>query len=239
MAPNALTALDHDWPIFAASSTARTAMRRWGEQDPELARFRDVDAVCNGLRHASDLDMRDRLWLACLRIARHDIAARRLLLHALLPGLFTIAFHYEARWGRDETASMVVAAAVSRIAAYPEHRTSRPAANLIHDTRHELYLARLRDVVKDQIRVTEELPANLPQPGAEPHPAEEIAELLVAAVAGQRISAHDARTIFLSRVLGVKTTAIARAAGIPTQTLRQQRRRAETALATDMEVVAC
>jgi hypothetical protein len=236
MAPNALTALDTDWPIFAASSAARTALRRWGEQEPGIARFSDVADLCDGLRHAADLDARDSLWLACLRIARHDIATRRVLLQALLPGLFTIAFHYEARWGRAETASMVVAAAVSRIAAYPEHRTSRPAANLIHDTRHEVYLARLRDVVKDQIRVTEELPVNLPQPGAEPHPAEEIAELLVAAVAGKRISAHDARTIFLSRVLGVKTAAIARAKSIPVQTLRQQRRRAEAALTSAADV---
>jgi hypothetical protein len=239
MAPNVLAALEMEWPIFAGSSAAKASMRRWAKQEPEIGRFSDLNSLCDGLRHAPDLDERDGLWLACVRIARNDIAARRLLMQALLPGLLTIALRYEARWGRQETASMVAAAAIGRIAAYPEHRTSRPAANLIHDTRHELYLARLRDVVKEQVRIAEELPPNLPDSAHQSHPAEEVVELITGALTRGRISTRDARTILLSRVLGVRTAALARAEGVPPQTIRQQRRRAESALAAATEVVAC
>jgi hypothetical protein len=239
MAPNVLIALDNEWPIFAGSAVANAAVRRWADEEPEISGFTDVHTLCNELRHTADMDKRDSLWLACIRLARHDVVARHLLLQALLPGLFGIVCRYEARWGRDETASMVAAAAVSRIAAYPEHRTSRPAANLIHDTRHELYLTRVREVVKERVRATVELPADIPESRLGADPAEEIVEVLRAALTDRRISAHDARLIFLSRVMGVRTAAIARSEGIPAQTIRQQRRRAETALATDMEVVAC
>jgi hypothetical protein len=239
MAPHVLAALDTEWPIFAASTAAKAAVRRWAEQEPEIGRFGDLNTLCDELRHAPNLEQRDELWLACIRLARNDIAARRLLMQALLPGLLAIALRYETRWGRQETASMVAAAAISRIAGYPAHRTRRPAANLIHDTRHELYLARLRDVVQEQVHVADELPTNLPQSGTQPHPAEEVVELITAAVARGRISTRDARTILLSRVLGVRTAAIAEAEGVPKQTLRQQRRRAENALAAATEVIAC
>jgi hypothetical protein len=239
MARNVLAALNTEWPIFATSGAAASALRRWAGSEPELARFDDLDGLVEELRSRTDVDHRDGLWLACIRLARDDIAARRVLLQALLPGLFTVALRYEARWGRQETASMVAAAAVSRIAAYPQHRTSRPAANLIHDTRHELYLARLRDVVREQVRSAEELPLNLPDSGPQAHPAQEIVELVTAAAMLGRISTRDARTILLSRVLGVRTAAIAEAEGVQKQTIRQQRRRAESALAAATEVVAC
>jgi len=237
MALDVVTALNREWPIYAGSAAGRSALEGWGRADPLLKGFDDLHDLVEALNDTADLDGRDELWLAVLRLARDDIDARRVALQALIPGLSAVIGRYESRWGRADTASMAVSAALQRIATYPEGRARRPAANMVRDTQHELYLARLREVAKeaaaDRIR---ELPPELAAVPAEPNPAQDVLDLVRAAVADGRISRKDGQLIVLTRVLGVLTADIARQEGRQPAAVRQQRLRAEAVLVTTTEV---
>src|SRR3546814_3017347 len=83
--------LDLDWSRFARSGSARCSLQRWRRLEPVLAAFESVETLLAGLRSRKDLDHRDVVWFALLRIARTDTDARRVALFALWPGLNVVA----------------------------------------------------------------------------------------------------------------------------------------------------
>src|SRR3546814_18618524 len=80
-----------------------------------------------------------------MRIGRTDTDADRVALFSLWPGLNVVAHRYGRRWDYDDTAAEVIAAALERIASYPMHRTSSPAANIVLDVRNRLHTLRRRE----------------------------------------------------------------------------------------------
>jgi DNA-directed RNA polymerase specialized sigma24 family protein len=233
--PDLFAALDRDWAEFSGSDQGSRAIRQWGRCCPELRDFADLPALVAALRCRSHPDARDRLLLVLVRLAATDRGARRAVLQVLVPGLVSVARAYGQRWGREEAESMVVAAALDRIANYPSKRTARPAANIVRDVRHSLYEARLREVA---------LEAALGEPSAleeaqeceamalEPSASEEVLDVVCHAVGDGTISPREGRLIVLHRVLGVRTADIASAEGRRPGTVRKHRLRAELALAS-------
>jgi hypothetical protein len=227
-------ALDRDWAEFSGSLEGSQALRRWRQRCPELRGFADLPALVAALRCRAHPDARDRLLVALIRLAATDHHARRAVLQVLVPGLVSVARAYGRRWGREEAESMVVAAALDRIASYPSKRMARPAANIVGDVRHSLYEARLREVA---------LEAALGEPAAleeaqgceavasEPSASEELLDVVSYAVGEGTISLREGRLIVLHRILGVRTADIASAEGRRPGTVRKHRLKAELALA--------
>lgn len=228
--PNLFTALDTDWAVFSSSSAGNAALRRWRHQT--AIGFDDLAALLRALRSRSNPDARDRLLRDVIYLAARDLDARRVVLQALIPGLIGVARRYAPRWGQDEVESMVVAAALDRIANYPLNR-SRPAANIVRDVQNDLYRARRREVdletaIGEAIPL-HELHSSPPIPFFQP-PSDELVELVADRVGSGAISTRGARLILLHRVLGVRTQDIARAEGCRPCTVRKHRQQAEVAL---------
>ncbi len=129
---------------------------------------------------------------------------------------------------------MVVAAALDRIANYPSKRTARPAANIVRDVRHTLYVARLREVALEAALGTPADPEEAQECkviAPDPSPSEELLGVVSDAVGDGTISQREGRLIVLHRVLGVRTADIAIAEGLRPGTVRKHRLRAELTLA--------
>lgn len=228
--PDLFSALDAEWTHFSRSREGQAALHRW--QHRTALAFDDVPSLVQALRNRVDPDTRDRLLHSVVRLAATDRDARRVVLQVLIPGLAGVARSYRLRWGRDEADSMVVAAALERIASYPLHRT-RPAVSIIRDVQNDMHKARLREVALEtalgdpfplhQLRV-------LPEAATAKPASDELLELVTEAMDGGSVSLRGARLILLHRVVGVRTADIARAEGRRPCTVRKHRQQAEAAL---------
>jgi hypothetical protein len=167
----------------------------------------------------------DRVLVALVaRAAEGHALAARVLLQLLLPGARRLTRRWWALGDEDERAAATIAAVYERIRRYPlERRPARVAANVLMDA--EL---NLRRAVR-AIRPTVDLPREHYELPAE-HPALELAEVLVHAVADGVISASDAELIAASRIAGVRLADLAVRRRQHLRTLQYQRRRAEHAL---------
>ncbi len=232
--------LDLDWSRFARSGSARCSLQRWRRLEPVLASYDTAEALLAGLRSRKDLDHRDVVWFALLRIARTDTDARRVALFALWPGLNVVAQRYGRRWEYEDTAAEVIAAALERIAAYPMHRTSSPAANIVLDVRNRLHVLRGREeALSDVTGVTVGVDAAARVPTAErPDSAAELVELLRDGIEAGCVTRRGARLILLHRVLGTPTHEVASLEGRRAAAVRKARERAEAALVAAAGAVA-
>lgn len=193
----------------------------------------DLDDLLAGLRDAADFDARDARWRALLRFAGADADARRVLLQAVVPGLVSVAHRYARPWDRDDIASAVVVAALARIAAYPHHRPSSPAANIVRDTEHEVHRSRLTEA-----RERCELAAHHTRSLVEISAADELVELVCDAVEARQLSSHEARLIVEYRVFGMSSREVGERDGRRAATVRKARSRAERALSRCIEGAA-
>jgi hypothetical protein len=153
-----------------------------------------------------------------------DALAARVLLQFLLPGARAVARRWWALGDQDERAAATVAAVYERIRRYPlDRRPARVAANVLMDAGLDL-----RRAARAQ-RPTCDLRG---EPAAVPaeHPALELADLLVDAVADGVINAGDAELIAASRIAGIRLADLALRQGRHLRTLQYRRRRAEHAL---------
>lgn len=228
--PDIFSALDSEWAHFSRSCEGHAALRRWRQRT--ALPFDDLPALVEALRSRTAPDARDRLLHEVIRLCGTDGDARRVVLQALIPGLVGVARSYRLRWGREETDSMVVAAALERIANYPLHR-SRPAVNIIRDVQNDMHRARLREVALEEA-IGAPFPLHelrvLPAPVTPEPVSDELVELVTGAVDEGIISRRGARLILLHRVVGVRTEDIARAEGRRPCTVRKHRHQAEAAL---------
>lgn len=227
---NPLLLLDRDWEAFCRSVQGRRALRRW--HDAGIATgAADLDDLLARMRHDPDVDRRDGLILKMLTIGREDPDARRVVLQAVVPGLGGVTSAYSRRWGWNEAADMAVTAAIERIATYPLGRRTLPAANIVRDVRHQLYLTRLREVAREAVLNPEPLPEHLTSPPPQLSPSDELLALVAGAVDTGRITREAARVVVLSRVYDVPARIIAAQAGVTPGHLRRRRLRAEARIA--------
>ncbi len=229
--PNLFTALDQDWAAFSSSPAGDAALRRWRLQIGPF--HEDLPSLLRALRSRVNPDARDRLFRDVMYLAATDPDARRVVLQALIPGLIGVVRMYGPRWGHDEAESMVVAAALDRIANYPLNR-ARPAVNIVRDVQNDLYRARRREV-EVEIAIGETTPLHelawFPAVPVHRPPSDELVELVEDGVSSGTITVRGARLILLHRILGIRTTDIAEAEGRRPCTVRKHRQQAEAALA--------
>ena len=232
--PRIFSSIEQNWRVLAGSPAGGRLLRRWQSTEPDLrsvhsagdllAAARDIDGV--------DLDARDGLQLALLRIAETDTDARLAVVALLRPALNNLARAYADTWDEDEAASRVLTAALGRIVAYPHHRP-RPAATIIRHTHHHLSKQARRERSRRPALPDTSLDLLLDQPAVNQRTAsEELLELIDDAIRAGALNEDRARLVTLHRVCGVPTAALALTEGYPEATIRQRRNRAEAALAS-------
>jgi DNA-directed RNA polymerase specialized sigma24 family protein len=232
--------LDLDWRRFTRSGSARRSLQRWSRLEPVLTSYDSVEALLAGLRSRKDLDQRDVVWFALLRMARTDTDARRVALFALWPGLNVVAQRYGRRWDYEDTAAEVIAAALERITAYPMRRTSSPAANIVLDVRNRLHTLRRREeALAAAVGAPASIDAALRLPSSElTGSARDLVEVVRDGVDAGCVTRRGARLILLHRVLGTPTRELASLEGRRAAAVRKARERAEAALVASAGAVA-
>lgn len=230
--------LDDEWRRFARTPEANAALAALRSRHTALREVADLDDVVQLIRRHRDFDRRDELLLLVVGEAAAGAAARRIALQAVLPGLAGLARNYRARWGEEDVASMIVTAALERIATYPMRRTARVAANIVRDVQHTLYIRRIRETTlgdalgrRSSLAVAERSIARTDQ-----SPSEELGRLIDEAVAAGIVNACEGQLVYLHRIAGVPTSEIADAKGVRPGTVRKHRRRAELALVDSLDV---
>jgi hypothetical protein len=214
--------LEHDWRRLTADQSAARELRSVCEAAGGAASLGEVERY---VRACTPCDA-DRVLVALVAraIDGHALAAR-VLVQLLLPGARRLARRWWALGDQDERAAATIAAVYERIRRYPlDRRPTRVAANVLMDAGLDLRRA------ARAVRPTAELPRERGERPAE-HPALELAELLVDAVADGVITASDAELIAASRIAGVRLADLALRRRRHLRTLQYQRRRAERALA--------
>lgn len=231
--------LDQDWQSYRRSTTALREFRRWKKCDTSFDRVSDLEeviAVARGPRSQGS----DEILHALLVMAPVHPVAARVALQTLVPGLAGVVRTYRPRWGREETASMVVTAAFEKVVRYPCQRPGSPMGNLVRDVRHDLYELRLKEVALETALTNARagrLPA-APSPVDTGTAAEELGSVLTEALANGVIGRRQAQLIYRRRVLGVSTQTLAEAEGLRPCTIRKHRREAERVLVASIREVA-
>ncbi|MGH9213944.1 MAG: hypothetical protein ACRD2C_25215 [Acidimicrobiales bacterium] len=214
--------------------------REWSQLCRSRAAARQLDDVCRiagdarsladveaFVRHA-DPAATDHVLLALVTraIAGESLAAR-VLLQLLLPGTRSLARRWWALGDPDERAAAAIMAVYHRIRSYPlARRPGRVAANILMDAAREL-----RHAVRGAAFTSPSgAPVHEPATDTGPHPAVELAEVLVEAVHHRVIDAADAELIARSRIGGDRVADIAALRGSRPRTLWDRRQRAEQAL---------
>lgn len=159
--------------------------------------------------------------------------AVRVLLQILLPGTCRLAARWWVLGDADERAAVAVAAVYQRIRHYPvDRRPTKVAANILLDAGQDLWRA-ARKVSAERARMADVDPQELPRRRCQldPHPSDELAQVLDDAVAARRIGAGDAELISATRIDGRRLADLAIEQGTPLRTLQWRRAHAEAALA--------
>jgi DNA-directed RNA polymerase specialized sigma24 family protein len=210
--------MESDWQREQHSPLLRSQFACWREAEPALARFRTPGEAVRFLHSGLPARATDPVLLALLARARDDPLAGRVVLQGIRPGLKRLAGRIlvDAR-EREQLWALVFEVAWERIRGYPvERRRVRVASNLLLDTLH-------KTVDELERRPREGL---LPVRQADG----DVEALLKRAVEAGAISDKDAQLILRSRIDRVDLALLARAAGVPYNTIKLRRQRAERRL---------
>lgn len=212
-------ALDADWALVAPSAAAREACRRW-QREHALRGCTTPADVLYRTRRGVDPGDADRVLAALARRAPHDAMAARTLLQSLVPGMVSLARRHGAPHD-PEVAADVVGIALERIRTYPYERRPRAiAANVLLDTHQRLYRDRRR-----RPRPVEEFVVDLPAV-EEPEAAQEVIEVVRAALRQRAIAPEDARLVLAPVVGEHDEVGEAGDAGIKPRSVARRRQRA-------------
>lgn len=221
--------LESEWERECTSVVARRAMHEW-RADASLRSFTSPSQLVSFLQERGHPKENDDVLRPLVMRARDDDFAMRTVLHALTPGLRSLARRYSWADTHDEVVATTVEAALQRIRNYPlRTRPNRIAANVLGDTKGKLF-KRFTDL--NRSKSLDELSVHLKPIG--PSPVEELMATVRDAVRTGRLNASDASLIVRTRVFDTPVDAVAQEQGVEPQTLRRRRLRAEARLVTSV-----
>jgi hypothetical protein len=134
-------AFDQEWTRLAAATSTRRSLARWGQSEPVLAPYDDLDDLLAATGHALPEPDADRVLAAVVRRAGEDDLAARVVLHRLLPGLLRVALRRGAtgRWRVAPLFDELTAAGWIVVRTYPiDRRPAKIAVNLLRDAEYEV-----------------------------------------------------------------------------------------------------
>lgn len=231
--PHLQRALDNEWEAFRVSAAGASALARWSADDPRYRAFRDLGEVRQFFERRNDADARDALLADLLRRSPDDHAVQRLLLTVLRPGLVGLARRAAAFWDHEEAESVVIAAALDRLAnrtiAFPPHA----ASGVLGSVWTTVWERRKRE------RWEEAYWGRRADPGVLEHvvaqhqgaPSDRLLTLVDEAVRRGIVSARGARLVILHWIHGYSNNELAELDGLRPCTIRKHRRDAEQRLA--------
>jgi hypothetical protein len=196
--PDLIGRLEAEWPVLAAGSLA-ARLPSWAAEEPALAGFATPQQLLRHIRASrGDTRAEDAVMTALVRQAATDPLAARMVLHALLPGLKTLARRILLDADqRDELWSSLLAHCWERIRCYPlERRPRRIAANILFEALKKT-TREFRRELRDRDRFGNELPSEQEAPGPVDRDVE---QLIGRAVAAAAISEEEAQLILRSRI---------------------------------------
>jgi DNA-directed RNA polymerase specialized sigma24 family protein len=222
--------LERDWRRELSDPLLESRFRVWRGAEPALSVFPDAAALVRFLRGPDGSTEKDAVLCALLAWARQESIGARVVLEAMRPGLLRLAgrVSVDAR-EREELWSLLFTVAWEEIRSYPvERRPRRVAANLLLDTLHrilgELHSARAK---QSDLGID---PMDIGSP-ASPHSDEgDVDALMGRAVQACAITLDEADVILSSRIDGMALAALAASAGVPYNTMKMRRQRAERRL---------
>ena len=109
--PDLLRTIAQHWAVTATHRGAPAVLARWQRREPALAeitRLADLAAVAQS---RTDLEKRDEVHRAIIRLAGTDETALLAELALLRPGLALIAWRHRDTWDHDEAQARTVALA--------------------------------------------------------------------------------------------------------------------------------
>lgn len=220
--------LEAEWPALAAGALA-ARLPCWAADEPALAGFATPQQLLRHLRASrGNTRAEDAVLAALVRQASSDPLAARMVLHALLPGLKTLARRILLDADqRDELWSALLAHCWERIRCYPlERRPTRIAANVLFDALKKT-TREFRRELRYRDRFGDELPGDK---HASPPLDSDVQRLLARAVAAMAISREEADLILRTRIDGDDLHARASELGVAYHALKVRRLRAEKRL---------
>lgn len=231
--PQLQQALDREWERFRVSPAATRALARWSADDPRYGEFSTLGDLRSYFEQRSDADRRDALLADLLRRCPDDEAAQRVLLAALRPGLVKLVKRAAVFWDLEEAESIVITAALERLAnrtiTFPPHA----AAGVLGSVRSSVWDRRRRERCEEEYwgqRAGDDVLdlVESEEPGA---PAERVLSLVEEAVRLGVIPARGARLVILHWIHGYSNGELAELDGLRPCTIRKHRRAAEQLLA--------
>jgi DNA-directed RNA polymerase specialized sigma24 family protein len=230
--------LERDWQRELNTPLLRTRFCMWREREPALSRFADPAALVHFLRGPGAHADKDAVLCALLRWARQEPVGARVVLEAIRPGLLRLAGRVlvDAR-EREDLWALLFEVAWEEIRGYPvERRPRRVAANLLLDTLHrivgELRRGRVAqaalsfDAAQDDVPASGDGDADV----VDDVDGGEVDALLDRAVRAGAITPGEAQVILASRFDGAALASLASSSGVPYNTMKLRRQRAERRL---------
>lgn len=237
--PDLFTAIDRAWTNLASSPRATEVHQRWVTAEPTLscaAKLVDLVPAAQG-RDAADLDSRDSVQRALLRLARTDPEAQLAMLQVLRPGLSDLARRYAPFW-HDDSEAMVVELTLERFKSTATS-SARPAASIVHGVRNRLWRLRQFQAAEAQLSGGyAPVDSDVESPVAAVSAGDTVLRIVTKALQRGDISQRGARLILLHRLYDVPTGDLAALEGRDVRSVRKYRNRAESALSAVADVVA-
>lgn len=231
--PHLQQALDDEWETFRVSADGASALAGWAGQDPRYGEFRDLGELRQYFEQRHDTDARDALLADLLHRCPDDRAAQRVLLTTLRPGLVRLSKRAAVFWEAEEAESVVVGAALDRLAnrtiTFPTHA----AAGVLGSVWSAVWEQRRRERWEEDYwgrrAGIDEL--ELVEAERQDTPTNRVVALVAEAVRRGAVPARGARLVILHWVHGYSNNEIAELDGLRPCTIRKHRRDAEMRLA--------
>ena len=225
-------ALDEEWETYRVSAEAASALASWSAEDARYRDFRNLSELRTFFERRHDTERRDALLADLLQRCPDDRQAQRLLLAALRPGLVKLARRASAFWDHDEAESIVIAAAVERLANRTRTLPPHAAAGVLGSVWSAVWELRKRERWEEDYwgRRTDDA-LDLVEANHSEAPLARALELVEEAVRSGVVPARGARLVVLHWIHGYSNTELATLEGLRPCTIRKHRREAEQRLA--------
>ncbi len=231
--PELQRALDNEWETFRVSAAGARALAGWSAEDPRYRAFQNLGELRGLFEQRDHTERRDALLADLLRRCPDDLPAQRVLLAALRPGLVKLAKRAAAFWEREEAESIVIAAALDRLAnrtiTFPPHA----AAGVLGSVWSSVWERRRRERWEEEYWGQRAGGDALDLVETQHHgaPADRLLAFVGEAVRSGAVPARGARLVILHWIHGYSNNELAELDGLRPCTIRKHRRDAEQRLA--------